>query len=415
MPRVLLLLPTTTYRAADFLAAAGELRAEVVVATDARQTLAEVMGERALEVDFSDLEGACGAIVELAERLTLDAIVGVDDRGVMVAALAAGQLGLRHNPPESVLATRDKALLRRLLADGGVPQPAFALAGPDDDVGGVATEIGFPCVVKPTRLSGSRGVIRADGPEEARAAGRRARSIAADVLPDELRVDRATPLDELLVEQYMPGAEVSLEGLLRSGELSVLAVFDKPDPLEGPYFEETIYVTPSRLPSAVLDRVAAVAAAAAAAIGLVEGPVHAEARVSGDQVTLLEVAARSIGGLCSRALRFRSGMSLEQVILRHALSLSLPPLAAQRRASGVMMLPIPRPGRLVEVRGRAEALAVEGVTGLELTIAPGRQVRPLPEGDRYLGFLFAQGEEPAAVEASLRRGHAHLEVVLDPL
>lgn len=387
----------------------------MVIATDARPTLAEVMGERVLEVDFSDPEGSCRAIVELAGRLPLDGIVGVDDRGVMVAALAAGQLGLRHSPPEAVRATRDKALLRRLLAAGGVSQPAFALAGPDDDVGAVASAVGFPCVVKPTRLSGSRGVIRADGPEEARAAGRRARSIAAEAVSDELGVDRSNPVDQLLVERYVPGAEVSLEGLVRRGELSVLAVFDKPDPMEGPYFEETIYVTPSQLRAAALERVAAVTEAAAAAIGLVEGPVHAEARVSGDRVTLLEVAARSIGGLCSRALRFRSGMSLEQIILRHALSLPLPPLAARRRASGVMMLPIPGPGRLVEVRGGAEALAVEGVTGLELTIAPGRRVRPLPEGDRYLGFLFAEGEEPTDVEASLRRGHACLEVVLDPL
>jgi hypothetical protein len=205
---------------------------------------------------------------------------------------------------------------------------------------------------------------------------------------------------------------VAVEGLLRGGRLEVLAVFDKPDPLDGPYFEETLYVTPSRLPDQA--RIVREAARAAEALGLREGPVHAELRVNGGGVVVLELAARSIGGLCSRSLRFGLGMSLEELILRHALDLPLNGIAREDRASGVMMLPIPRAGALREVRGQEEARSVPGIGGVEITVARGRPIRPLPEGDRYLGFLFAKGETPGAVEAALRAGQAELRVVVAP-
>jgi hypothetical protein len=216
--------------------------------------------------------------------------------------------------------------------------------------------------------------------------------------------------EPLLVESFVPGEEVAVEGLLRAGELEPLAIFDKPDPLEGPYFEETLYVTPSRKTPATIAAIERTTAAAAAALGLSEGPVHAELRVDGDRVTVLEIAARSIGGLCSRALRFGAGVSLEEVILRHALDLPVDDLSRSDRASGVMMLPIPRRGVLHGVRGQDDARAVPGIAGLEISIAHGRQVEPLPEGDRYLGFLFARGETPDEVEGALREAHSKLAV-----
>ncbi len=402
MPRILLILPTGTYRATDFVRAASALGTEVVVASEHRQAMAPAMADRALVVPLDRPEAAAGAIVELAGRRHLDAVVAVDEQGVLIAALAAQRLGLAHNPPAAVAATKDKALARVALAAAGVVQPAFRVVRGDDDVATAAAAVGLPCVVKPVSLSGSRGVIRADDPAMVVAAATRTRAIMADAGQDDH--------GPLLVEAFVPGAEVALEGLLRDGHLEVLALFDKPDPLDGPYFEETIYVTPSRLPVEVQGAVAALVATGACALGLREGPVHAEVRVGGGSVSLLEVAARSIGGLCSRALRFGTGISLEEVILRHALGLDLDDLRREEVASGVMMLPIPRSGVLGEVRGLDAARVVPGVEGVELTILRGRSVQALPEGDRYLGFAFARGPTPEAVEASLRQAFACLEV-----
>lgn len=404
MARVLLLLPTKTYRAADFLSAAKALRAEVVVGSDEPQALAGLMADRALLVDLGDPGASADAIEDLARRRPLDAVVPVDDDGVLTAALAAERLGLRHNPPVAAAATRDKARMRELLSEAGIRQPEFRRVEPGADVAARASQVGFPCVVKPVALSGSRGVIRADDAPAARAAASRIREI--------LREAHEDPEGTLLVEAFVPGEEVAVEGLLRGGELEVLAVFDKPDPLEGPYFEETIYVTPSRLPRSKVRAIESTARASARALGLREGPVHAELRVNDEGAWMLELAARSIGGLCSRSLRFGLGVSLEELILRHALEMPLDDLRPTARASGVMMLPIPRRGVLMEVRGVEEARLVPGIEGVEITINRGREVTPLPEGDRYLGFLFARGEIPEEVEGALRHAHGLLEVVI---
>jgi biotin carboxylase len=400
VPRVLLILPTATYRAPDFMAAARKLGVDVTVASEHRQALSGQMGDRAIVLPLSQPERAVNAIAALHGRTPLDAVVAVDDTGGQVAALASERLGLGpHNPPDAMAAARDKSRMRDAFAAAGIQQPAYRLAGPEDDVGVLGAEVGFPCVVKPLSLSASRGVIRADDPDAARAAAERIRRMLD---PDAL----------LLVESFVAGDELAVEGLLRGGALEVLAVFDKPDPLQGPYFEETIYVTPSRLPAAALARVEETAARAAAALGLREGPVHAELRVDGDAVTVLELAARSIGGLCSRSLRFGAGISLEEVILRHALRLPLGEHSRERSASGVMMLPIAVAGTLRAVEGLDDARAVPGIDDVRVTIPLGRDVVPLPEGDRYLGFAFARAATPGEVDVALRAAHQALRVVV---
>jgi biotin carboxylase len=402
MDRLLLILPSATYRARDFITAARELGVAVTVASDRAAALSATMGAAALTLPLSDPDRAASAIVAAAAVAPFAAIVGVDDQGVMAAALASQRLGLPHNSPLAVARTRDKAAMRRALAQEAIPQPPFVVLERDGEALAAVEEVGLPCVVKPVSLSGSRGVIRADDRRELRAAVARVRAIA---------LAAGRPADEpLLLEGYVAGVEVAVEALMRDGELEVLAIFDKPDPLEGPYFEETLYVTPSRLPAAALSEVERISADAARALGLREGPLHAELRIDAGRASVLELAARSIGGLCSRALQFGAGMSLEVLILRHALGLEPADLTRERAASGVMMLPIPRAGVLLEVGGQAGARAVEGVGGLEITIARGRTVVPLPEGDRYLGFLFARGASAEAVERSLREAHSQLRV-----
>jgi biotin carboxylase len=379
-------LPSATYRAPDFLDAAGRLGAEVVVGSEHRQAMSDEMGDRAVTLTLSKPDMAAEQIADLASRSPLDAIVAVDDGGTPAAAAAAQRLGLRGNPPEAVARARDKRAMREAFAQAGIPQPAYG-----DDVG-------FPRVLKPLTRSGSQGVIRADTPDQARQAAERIRAIVGD------------PDAHILVEEFVPGEEVAVEGLLTGGALEILAIFDKPDPLDGPYFEETIYVTPSRKPDPVLKEIEAMTARAAAALGLTDGPIHAELRIASETITVLELAARSIGGLCSRSLRFGLGVSLEELILRHALGLPRDHMPREQLASGVMMLPIPRAGVLEAVTGQEEARATPHIAGLEISIAPGKPVQPLPEGDRYLGFLFAKAETPEQVEQALRQAHAHLGV-----
>jgi biotin carboxylase len=393
--RVVLVLPTTTYRASDFVDAAAALGAEVVVASDQAQVLARA--DRSLVIDMDDPDAAALAVEALDGRSAIDAVVAVDEQGVVVAATAAARLGLPHNPPDAVAATRDKAALRAALDGGEVRQPAFRLV----PAGAPPPDLLVPWVVKPLGLSGSTGVIRIDDPADAEATFARVRTIVGD--PD------AT----LLVECFVPGPEIAVEGLLRAGVLEVLAVFDKPDPLDGPYFEETIYVTPSRHPRAELEEAMRLVQQACSTLGLAEGPIHAEARLAPEGPVLLEVAARSIGGLCARALRFGAGVSLEELLLRHALGLPTDGLVREDVASGVMMLPIPHSGVLREVGGQEAARAVPGIVGLEITVARGKSVRTLPEGDRYLGFLFARADAPDDVEAALRTAHSLLKVTID--
>ena len=405
MAHVVLLLHSESYRAADFLQAARQLGVDITVASDRRNPAASD-DDRVLEVHLANPQVAASAIIEYAGETAVDAVVAVDDQGVATAALASEQLGLPHNPPSAIAATRNKADMRQRLELAGVRQPAFEVVGADSDSQITAERLGFPVVVKPVSLSASQGVIRVDRADDLPATIERTRSIA--------RAQGRDQREPVLVERFIPGAEVAVEGLMRNGSLEVLAIFDKPDPLDGPFFEETIYVTPSRLTPATQKSIHAVTASGAKALGLSEGPIHAELRTRDGKAWLLEIAARSIGGLCARSLRFGLGVSLEQLILRHALKLPIRDLGLTDAAAGVMMLPIPRAGRLRAVRGVGRARAVDGVAGVEVTISPGQELVPLPEGSRYLGFVFARGQAPDDVEATLRAAHAELAFEITP-
>lgn len=411
MYRLLLLMGTATYRASAFLEAAERLGVSVVVGSDRPQVLSAANPGGHLTLNFSAPEEATQAIVEFAKTHPIHAVVSADDDGAILAAMASAALGLPHSPVEPVAAARNKHRMREILADAGVPSPRFARVFIDEDPVEVARRVSFPCVVKPLFLSASRGVIRADDPEEFVAAFRR---LAALLRQPEVAAQGGALAQQILVETFIPGVEVALEGLLSKRKLRVLALFDKPDPLDGPFFEETIYVTPSRHPLLLQGAIVACAAEAVAALGLQEGPVHAEFRVNDEGPWVLEIAPRSIGGLCSRTLRFGPGISLEELILRHALGFEVDAFEREGRAAGVMMIPIPQAGVLREVRGQEEARGVAGVEEIRLTIPVGQEVVPLPEGGRYLGFIFARGETPERVEAALREAHRRLTFAITP-
>lgn len=398
MPRAVVLLPSTTYRAKDFVAAAEALGVDLVVASEEPPPFD--ISDAYVEIDCSDPERAAETIVALGDQVPLDGVVAADDAGVVAAALAGTRLGVRANSPDAAVATRDKLEMRRRLATAELPQPNFTVIRAEGSI--EVEEVGLPAVVKPLNRSAGQGVVRVDRPRDLGPAVARVREIVGD------------PDAPVLLESYVEGEEIAVEGLVRDGDLTVLAVFDKPGRSRGPYFPETMLVTPSRLPATDQDEAARVAQRAVDAVGITHGPVHIELMLREGKAQVIELAARSIGGLCSRSLNFGlMGTTLETLILRNALGMDKPALRREQVASGVLMIPIPRSGTLVEVEGVAEARSIEGITGIDLTIPRGSSVQPTPEGDRYLGFVFARAPTPELVEQALTKAGETLDVVVE--
>jgi biotin carboxylase len=358
-----------------------------------------------LGLDYQDVATAVTTITHYAQTHPFDAILAVDDSGSRLAAQASAALGLPHNDPAAAEAARNKYRMRQLLSRSGILSPRFRRFSTEDDVSTVTAQISYPSVVKPLTLSGSRGVMRVDNAVELDTAVTRLTTI----------LDKTGPgPHSYLVEDFIPGVEVALEGMVDNGRLTVLALFDKPDPLDGPFFEETIYVTPSRLPAAAQKAIADCTAQAAATLGLRCGPVHAELRLNDEGPWLVEIAGRSIGGLCGQTLRFGPDVSLEALILRQACGLPWQ-FSPSPEASGVMMIPIPEAGLLKEVTGIEAAEAVPLIESVEITAPLNYPLTPLPEGESYLGFIFARGGTVTAVEQALREAHRHLQFKIAPL
>ncbi|HEY2906440.1 MAG TPA: ATP-grasp domain-containing protein [Vicinamibacterales bacterium] len=406
MKRLLLLATTTGYQTRAFGDAAARLGIDLVFATDRCHMLEDPWFDRAIPIRFFDEAESAQAIVDAVRTMPLDGVLAVGDRPTVIAALVAQLLGLPGHPPEAAAIARHKQLTRERLRDAGLRVPWFVPTSIDADPRALVSSLTFPCVIKPVALSGSRGVMRADDEPSFVAAFERLRALMQ--LP-EVRAERNDAHGLALVEGFIPGREYALEGLMHHGEFHVVALFDKPDPLDGPFFEETIYVTPSTAAPEIQQAIAAAISAAAAAIGLRHGPIHAECRVNSDGVFVLEVAARPIGGLCARVIP-----GLEELLLRHACGASPDVWKDDASASGVMMIPIPERGIFRQVAGVDAARQVAGIVDVQITAKPDQLLVPLPEGASYLGFIFARGDAPATVVEALRAAHSRLIFAIDP-
>jgi ATP-grasp domain-containing protein/L-aminoacid ligase-like protein len=423
MSRILLLSTTTGYQLRSFDDAAAKLGVELIFGTDRCHRLDDPWQDRAIAVRFHDDEQSMRAIEEFARERRFDGVVAVGDRPPVLAARVAERLGLRGNPPEAAAASASKFETRTRLSAAGLRAPWFRRV-PLPDHGRIALDdfrVQFPCVVKPIGLSGSRGVIRADTPSQLDYAIGRVRALLAR---KDVRALRTGLEDALMIEAYIDGRELAIEGVLTRGELQVFAIFDKPDPLDGPFFEETIYVTPSALPSEVQHDIGHEVQRAAAALGLVHGPVHAECRLTPAGPVMLEVAARPIGGLCARVLRFvpptaltgpadGDEHSLEELLLRHTIGENVTAYLREPAAAGVMMIPIPKRGIFRRVSGEEAARAVDFVEDVRITAKADQLIEPLPEGGSYLGFIFARAPRPRQAEAALRAAHRELRFTID--
>jgi biotin carboxylase len=407
MPRILLVAATTGYQTRSFAAAARRLGVEVSLATDRCHILEDPWRDSAIPVRFEDPEAAA----QILAQTSVDGVIAVADRPTLVASLTAKKMKIPWHPPLAVAFCRDKHKMRELFALANLPTPENFLTSLNQNPRQLAANAPFPCVLKPLGLSASRGVIRANSVDEFVSAFKRIRRILEQ---PEIRHLHDEANDAIQIERYIEGREFALEGLMTHGELQVLALFDKPDPLEGPFFEETIYVTPSREPGQIQTEIVNTARRAVRALGLHHGSVHAEMRVNSTGVYMLEVAARPIGGLCARALRFNNGLTLEEVVILHAIGQMPDGLTLSPPALGVMMIPVPAAGIYESVAGIDDALATDGIDDVVITAKQGQKLQPLPEGASYPGFIFASGDNPFIVESALRKAHAHLRFQVLP-
>ncbi len=404
MDQLLLLIPTTSYQVSDFVNAASKLDVHLVVVTNQPMMIQPFGNDNLLFIEFSNPGQAAAQIREYAIGKNFTAIIGVDEVTTLIAAIASEALNLSGNTPESVRNCHNKFLFRQSIADSELLCPAFQLIK--------CTEFErlelvpkFPCVLKPLGLSASRGVIRADNSAQFIAAANRIQKLLQQCV--ELPVSLT---DVFMVEDFIPGAEVAVEGMLLDGRLTVLAIFDKPDPLDGPFFEETIYLTPSSNSTEQQHLIIATVQQACHTLKLLHGPIHAELRLNDRGCWIIELAARSIGGRCSRTLEFTNGCSLQELILRQALGYPVEQNRLQATASGVMMIPVTKAGKLTGITGMTDASSVPGIRQINFDIPIGDDVIPLPEGDRYLGFIFARGSNTATVETALREAFSRLKI-----
>ena len=405
-PRVLLVTPRDSYRSAPYIAAARKLDVDVLIASEGQHTLSG-LDAPGVKIDLNDVPASLRALLAAAHEHAFAGVIGTDDTSVELAVAAGIQFKLPHNPLSAVRLARRKDLARAQLSAAQQPVPRHWRIDCTHPLTHQIEQVLYPCVVKPVALSASRGVIRADNPEQLRQAiARVSAMLVAEPQGDER--------DSLLIEEFIPGAEVAIEGLLTGGKLEILAIFDKPEPLDGPFFEESYYITPSRHPSAMQTQIAARVAEACTAYGLREGPIHAECRINAQGVWILEVAARTIGGLCGRLLRFGTGLGLEELVLLHALG-RRPDTRTEVGGAGVLMIPIPEAGILRRVEGILAAQRVPYIEEVVIDVREGYELVPLPEGASYLGFIFARAPSPGEAEAALRAAHACLRVVVAPL
>ena len=406
--RVLVIAPHGSYRTAPFIKAANQLNVDVLIASQGEHSIVSdyVQG---LHIDFQDENQSVDTILTEAKKRPFTGIIGTDDVTTELAARVAEKLNLPHNDQQAVKTAQRKDLARLSLKDSKVNIPQFDLLTTTQPISQQNITVNYPAVVKPVALSASRGVIRVNSFLELEHTVERIK----EMLAAELQLEKYLQ-ETLLLEEFIPGKEVAVEAILYAGELDVLAIFDKPDPLDGPFFEETYYVTPSSFSEEIQQELKQTILAACQAYGLKEGPVHAECRINDEGIWLLEVAARTIGGMCGRLLSLGTGHSLEELVLLHAMGQRVE-IKTVESAAGVLMIPIPGAGILKRVEGLLDAQRIPYISEVSIEVREGYELIPLPEGNSYLGFIFAEAPTVKEAEQALRDAHDCLNIVLAPM
>ncbi|MCW8901052.1 MAG: ATP-grasp domain-containing protein [Gammaproteobacteria bacterium] len=406
--RVLVIAPHGSYRTAPFITAANQLNIDVLIASQGEHSIVSDY-VKGLHIDFQNENQSIEVILSEAKKRPFSGIIGTDDVTTELAARIAEKLNLPHNDPLAVKTAQRKDFARLCLRNAKIKIPRFDLLITTESLSQQKITVNYPAVVKPVALSASRGVIRVNDFLELEQAVERIKNMLAV----EHQLEKSAQ-ETLLLEEFIPGKEVAIEGMLHAGQLDVLAIFDKPDPLEGPFFEETYYLTPTSSSEDIQRGIKNAVLLACQAYGLKEGPVHAECRINDKGVWILEVAARTIGGLCGRLLSIGTGYSLEELVLLHAMGKHVE-INTVDSAAGVLMIPIPGAGILKRVEGILDAQRIPYISEVSIEVRDGYELIPLPEGNSYLGFIFAEAPTVKEAEQALRDAHDSLNIVIAPL
>ncbi len=403
---VLLIAPSGSYRIPPYIEAAKALGIGLLVVSNSKHSLVSEVA-KGISVDFDDLRLAREIILSEIKGLKILSVLATDDICVGLSSQIAQQLGLPQNNPSAARLTHRKDLAREALQLAGCNTPEFQVIKLID-ASNLSKSINYPVVIKPLSLSASRGVIRANDAAEFVQACRRIDSIL------EYTGQSGYERNQVLVEAYLDGAEFAVEGIIIAGEFHLLMIFDKPEPLIGPFFEETYYLTPSQLESAQIQELINEVSRCCHAYNLTHGPVHAEARITQTGVVLLELAARTIGGQCGQLIEFSTCQKLEELVILGMCGIK-PELPSSVESAGVLMIPVAKSGLLKRVEGMTDALQVEFIRDIEIHIQAGYELIPLPEGSSYLGFIFAQAPSYQQTYDALKKAYDKLNFVTQPI
>ena len=405
--RFLLIAQPNSYRIAPYIKAAQNMGLEVMIASAGQHSLITEV-HAGIHINLNDIPTSLKTILDEATKKPFAGILGSDDSTVELAAAVAAELGLSHNPPEAARISQRKDLARAELSLSGAAVPIHCLIDLSKTIDNQMAGLPWPCVIKPLNLSASRGVIRTNNEQEFIEACTRIKKIIVHSADEFERT-------HVLIEDYIDGIEIAYEGYLKKGELNTLTIFDKPEPLTGPYFEETIYVTPSQLCNDIQDNIKQTVQQACEIYGLKTGPVHAELRIDkNNKPWILEVASRTIGGDCARTLDSDNGFNIEELTI--ALAMNRPfEIDSDEQCRGVMMMPIKKGGILRRVEGLSKAGKVEHVESIDIIIREGNELIPLPEGNQYPGYIFARADSQQKVINALQEAFSKLEFVVAPL
>ena len=381
MKKLLLVIPENSYKSNDFVVAAEKLGIDFLIITDSEQVSSKFSDTVIINKFDAELNKN-----NLKKLKDVTHVLPVDHSALKFSGYLVDLLEVKGNKLESINLSMNKYESRKIfnsLLDIKVNNEIIKNI---DDVNTFINKNGTS-VLKPIYGTASKSVLKINNVEKNK---EQIEKLMQDCFDQ-----------DLVIEEYIDGKEYALEGTIINSELKKIVIFDKPVEYKHPYFEESIYITPSELSSEAEKRVVSIVDKACKKIGLEDGPVHVEFKINENQIFIIEINPRMIGGLCSRCLSFGLfKVSLEEIILHAFMNNELKNIELLNNYVGVLMIPTPKSGKFISIN-KEELEKIPNISNVEITVPEGSDLLEPPYGDKYLGFAFSQGIDKKTVNESL--------------